>query len=58
MALAFLAFSPVFAQRMQQPLGRGVVAVQNVGSVTVTWRRLAQEAEDARYKALLLCWAL
>lgn len=52
-ALAFLAFSPVFAQRMQQPLGRGVVAVQNGGSVTVTWRRLAQEAEDARYNVYI-----
>ena len=48
-ALAFLAFSPVYAQRMQQELGRGVVAVQNGSSVTVTWRRLAQEPEDARY---------
>ncbi len=37
------------AQRLQQPLGRGVVAVNNNGSVTVTWRRLAQEAEDATY---------
>ncbi len=37
------------AQRIQQPLGRGVVAVNNSGSVTVTWRRLAQEAEDATY---------
>ncbi len=39
----------VSAQRIQQPLGRGVVAVNNNGSVTVTWRRLAQEAEDATY---------
>ncbi|MCR5781042.1 MAG: cellulosome protein, partial [Bacteroidaceae bacterium] len=37
------------AQRIQQQLGRGVVAVNNSGSVTVTWRRLAQEAEDATY---------
>ena len=37
------------AQRLQQQLGRGVVAVNNNGSVTVTWRRLAQEPEDAIY---------
>lgn len=38
------------AQRMQQPLGRGVVAVENgSGMVTITWRRLAQEPEATRY---------
>lgn len=37
------------AQRIQQPLGRGVVAVNNNGNVTVTWRRLAQEPEEATY---------
>ncbi len=37
------------AQRIQQKLGRGVVAVNNSGSVTVTWRRLAQDPEDATY---------
>ena len=37
------------AQRIQQPLGRGVVAVNNNGDVTVTWRRLAQEPEQATY---------
>ena len=36
-------------QRLQQPLGRGVVAVNNNGDITVTWRRLAQEPEDATY---------
>ena len=39
----------VYAQRIQQRLGRGVVAVQNGTSVTVTWRRLAQEPENAKY---------
>ncbi len=37
------------AQRKQQKLGRGVVAVQNGSNVTVTWRRLAQEPEDATW---------
>ena len=36
-------------QRLQQPLGRGVVVVNNNGDITVTWRRLAQEPEDATY---------
>ncbi len=39
----------VSAQRKQQVLGRGVVAVQNGGSVTVTWRQLAQEPEDSKW---------
>ncbi len=37
------------AQRIQQPLGRGVVAVSATSGVTVTWRRLAQEPENATY---------
>ncbi len=41
------------AQRIQQPLGRGVVAVYGTSNgnagVEVTWRRLAQEPEDATY---------
>ena len=36
-------------QRIQQPLGRGVVAVKNGSSVLVSWRKLAQEAENANY---------
>lgn len=40
---------PMSAQRLQQQLGRGVVAVQNGTEVTVTWRRLAQEPEDATW---------
>lgn len=41
--------SDAFAQRIQQPLGRGVVAVRNGSNVLVSWRRLAQEPEDAGY---------
>lgn len=37
------------AQRIYQKLGRGVVAVSNGSNVTVTWRRLAQEAENVQY---------
>lgn len=47
--IAFIPFSTTIAQRQQQKLGRGVVAVQNGNNVTVTWRRLAQEPENARY---------
>ena len=47
MLLAFL--SPAGAQRLQQPLGRGVVAVRNGSTVLVSWRRLAQEPEDVTY---------
>ncbi|MCR5820867.1 MAG: hypothetical protein K6F94_08005 [Bacteroidaceae bacterium] len=39
----------VSAQRIQQTLGRGVVAVSNGSNVTVTWRRLAQDPENATY---------
>ncbi len=39
----------VSAQRIQQPLGRGVVVAVNGSSATVTWRRLAQEPENATY---------
>ncbi len=49
LCLAALLAPPAAAQRIQQPLGRGVVAVQNGSNVLVTWRRLAQEPEDAAY---------
>ncbi len=39
----------VLAQRIQQPLGRGVVVAVNGSSATITWRRLAQEPENATY---------
>lgn len=37
------------AQRIQQPLGRGIVAVKNGNKALITWRKLAQEPEDALY---------
>ncbi len=43
------ALLPVSAQRIQQSLGRGVVAVKNGDKVFVSWRRLAQESEKAQY---------
>lgn len=49
--LLFLVGSilPISAQRIQQPLGRGVVAVENNSQVLVTWRKLAQEPENCTY---------
>ena len=44
-----MAVLPLRAQRQQPRLGRGVVAVKNGSSALVTWRRLAQEPEDAQY---------
>ncbi len=41
------------AQRLQQKLGRGVVVAKNGSSATVTWRRLAQEPENAQYNVYL-----
>lgn len=51
---SILMLSVVFAgsaaaQRIQQKLGRGVVAVNNGSTVTVTWRKLAQEPENTLY---------
>ena len=52
--VVFILFSlSVNAQRKQQKLGRGVVAVQSGSNVTVTWRRLAQEPEDATWNIYL-----
>lgn len=48
MALSLTAGS-VSAQRLQQPLGRGVVAVNNGQQVFVSWRRLAQEPENVTF---------
>ena len=39
----------VLAQRIQQPLGRGVAAVKNGTSVFISWRKLAQEPEEIQY---------
>lgn len=49
LCVAMMASSLTFAQRKQN-LGRGVVATYNSNTgVLVTWRRLAQDPEDARY---------
>ncbi len=47
--ILFSTLTPLHAQRLQQPLGRGVVAVKNGNSALISWRRLAQEPEDAKY---------
>jgi len=47
--LAFMLCSSASAQRIQQRLGRGVVAVASSSNMFVSWRRLAGEAEDATY---------
>ena len=49
--LAVCAFSPVkvSAQRLQQPPGRGVVAIQNGSNVFISWRRLAQDPETCKW---------
>jgi hypothetical protein len=39
----------MFGQRIQQPLGRGVVAVKRGTNVLVSWRKLAQENEKCTY---------
>lgn len=49
LALWGIHISESQAQRIQQPLGRGVVAVKNGSSVFISWRKLAQEPENARY---------
>lgn len=51
-ALVVAAFMPctMQAQRIQQKLGRAVVAVTDKGqNVLVSWRKLAQEPENATY---------
>ena len=37
------------AQRQVQTLGRGVVVAKNGSNALITWRRLAQEPEQARW---------
>lgn len=44
--LLFVFSLPISAQRLQQPLGRGVVAVESGSNVFISWRRLAQDPED------------
>lgn len=48
--LFLLSFAaPLCAQRLLQPLGRGVVAVENGSNVFISWRRLAQDPEDCQW---------
>lgn len=49
LALWSIHISESQAQRIQQPLGRGVVAVKNGSSVFISWRKLAQEPEGTQY---------
>lgn len=37
------------AQRIQQPLGRGIVTSKNGNNVLISWRKLAQEPEETQY---------
>ncbi len=37
------------AQRLQQKLGRGVVAVQRSNDILISWRKLAQEGDSVKY---------
>lgn len=37
------------AQRIHQPLGRGIVTAKNGNNVLISWRKLAQEPEDIQY---------
>lgn len=49
LSLLGMTSNKVAAQRIQQPLGRGVVAVKNGNSVFISWRKLAQEPENTAY---------
>lgn len=49
LAISLLLSMNIFSQRIQPKLGRGVVAVANGSNVLVSWRRLAQEPENATY---------
>ncbi len=49
LSITFVSSFVCNAQRIQPKLGRGVVVVNNGSAVTVTWRRLAQEPENATY---------
>lgn len=48
-ALLGISTTDGWAQRIQQPLGRGVVAVKNGANVFISWRKLAQEPEEITY---------
>lgn len=49
--MIFAAIYPLqnLAQRIQQPLGRGIVASKNGSNALITWRRLAQDPENTQY---------
>ena len=42
-------YCPLSAQRIYPQLGRGVVATARNNKTTITWRKLAQEPESAKY---------
>ncbi len=44
-----MPFQQADAQRLQQKLGRGVVAVQRSNKVLISWRKLAQEGDSVKY---------
>lgn len=48
-ALLGLVSNEALAQRIQQPLGRGIVTSKNGSNVLISWRKLAQEPEDIQY---------
>ena len=51
--LALTLCASTWAQRIQQTLGRGVVVVNGASNMLVSWRRLAQEPEDATYNVYM-----
>ena len=49
MLLMVMTVTTVHAQRLMQTLGRGVVVAKNGANATITWRRLAQDPEQAKW---------
>lgn len=47
--LAMFQVVPTEAQRIQQPLGRGVTSVVHGSENFISWRKLAQDPEQAKY---------
>lgn len=48
-----LAAAPIYAQRIGQTLGRGVVAVCGPKGVLVSWRKLQQDPDSATYNVYM-----
>lgn len=48
-----LAAAPIYAQRIGQKLGRGVVAVSGSKGVLVSWRKLQQDPDSATYNVYM-----